>query len=359
MGYSVVWDEFTGTNRNERIRGDLYVVASTARIAPDLLKLAGAQTLYADNLPVHVWQFPHDPELPALELACDPEKLGKHVNDDVEVELLSYRPTRRAVVRASTSDHDIYAKVIRPVDVAQHVQRLHICEAAQLPTPRLVGSTPEGLILTSAVTGRALSAAYVRGENLDATFESLSTTLDSLPLIGRGLKRRPAWSERADQYARSIAASAPELASRARQAAADITQLRADADLGPLTATHGDFYEANILVSPATGQVTGLLDLDSFGPGYRADDWGCLLGHLSVLPSLNPKYAGLGALAQTWFARARREVDPVALAASSAGVVLSLVASARQRASTNWKKQALARMDVVDSWLARAGVRCA
>lgn len=354
VGYSVVWDRFHGDDRERRVREDLYLVATTATIRPDRLARADAKTLYADAMPVHLWEFPNDPELPALELACDPEPLSTFVGQRVDVELLGYRPTRRAVLRVEGEDENFYAKVVRPGAREALLHRHTAFEKARLPTPRVAKSNADGLVLTTAVTGTPLSQIYVRGGNLDVTFASLSATLEALPLIGLGLKRRPAWAERCEHYAHAASVSLPDIADRVGAAASEIRRYRAEADYGPIVPTHGDFYEANVLVSPSTGRVSGLLDLDTFGPGYRADDWGCLLGHLSVLPSLNSKYKNVGAITDRWFERARTEVDPVALAASAAGVALSLVASARQRGRSNWKKQALARLDVVEAWLVTA-----
>ncbi|MEW6957575.1 hypothetical protein [Trueperella pyogenes] len=74
VGYSVTWDRISHENsvREVRVRKDSYIVASTAKIAEANLDAVGAITLYADDLPVHIWQFPNDPELPALPTACDP-----------------------------------------------------------------------------------------------------------------------------------------------------------------------------------------------------------------------------------------------------------------------------------------------
>src|SRR5690606_15141007 len=77
-------------------------------------------------------------------------------------------------------------------------------------------------------------------------------------------------------------------------------------------------------------RLTGLLDVDSAGPGHRVDDLACLLGHMSVLPLLDPEAYRLvpGTFAR-WLAAADALVDPAALRARAAGVVLSLVAGAR------------------------------
>lgn len=356
VGYSVIWDRVSGagTTAQKRQREDSYLVASTAKIAQDKLDAVGAVTLYTDDLAVHVWEFPHDPELPALDLACDPERVSDLLGEDVEVELLGYRPTRRAVLRAHGYGQH-YMKVVRPDALDSLGSRHTACAEVGLPTPRIELTTAQGLVVTSAVVGEPLALSYQHGRNLDVTFHSLRRTLNSLPRIGLELTYRPAWAERCEHYARAAGAALPDIAERASAVAHEVRKIRDSADYGPLVPTHGDFYEANILLSPTTGQVSGLLDLDSFGPGYRADDWGCLLGHLSVLPSLSEKYRSVSAIRQDWFERASRDADPAAIAASAAGVVLSLVASARQRGRANWKKHALARLAVAERWLCIAG----
>ena len=45
--------------------------------------------------------------------------------------------------------------------------------------------------------------------------------------------------------------------------------------------THGDFHEGQLFV--AGGVITGVLDVDTVGPGRRADDLACLLAHLSTV----------------------------------------------------------------------------
>ncbi|MCI7305216.1 MULTISPECIES: phosphotransferase [Trueperella] len=353
VGYSVTWDEVRhkSSAREVRERQDGYIVASTAKISRDRLDDAGAITLYADDLPVHVWEFPGDPELPALADACDPEAMAQLVGE-CDVELLGYRPTRRAVLRVQGASGVHYTKVVRPNAVDGLVGRHRACAEAGLPVPRVVACRPDGLVVTSSVGGTPLAVSFQSGRDLPAIFRSLTSTLDALPPAALDLPYRPAWAERCEHYARAAGAAMPELAGRAGDLAAGILRVRKSAHYGPLVSTHGDFYEANVLVSG--GRVSGLLDLDSLGPGYRADDWGCLLGHLSVLPGLSEKYAGARRIQEDWYARAAHDADPAAIAASAAGVVLSLVASTRQRGRSDWKDQARCRLEVAEDWLARA-----
>ena len=85
-----------------------------------------------------------------------------------------------------------------------------------------------------------------------------------------------------------------------------VNYLMANSDPGPVITTHGDFYEANILMDSENNSVSALIDVDSLGPGYRVDDLGCLLGHISVLPYLAPQaYPHVPAELERWRRSAR------------------------------------------------------
>jgi len=141
------------------------------------------------------------------------------------------------------------------------------------------------------------------------------------------LQRRPPWADHARLYASSAALALPGEEPGLRALGAQIAELLACTDPGPVVATHGDLYEANLLVTGA--EITGLLDIDSVGPGHRVDDLACLLGHALVLPCLAPAaYPLVPATVRRWLAVFDTVVDPAALRARVAGVVLSLVAGA-------------------------------
>ncbi|WP_341854822.1 hypothetical protein [Brachybacterium sp. GPGPB12] len=92
----------------------------------------------------------------------------------------------------------------------------------------------------------------------------------------------------------------------------------------PHDVVHGDFYEAQVFVQD--GRVVGLLDIDTVGPGRRADDLACLLAHLSVLAD----YGNAGRIdrgmqqrvedaIRTWHETFQERVDPVELARAPQG----------------------------------------
>ncbi len=352
VGYTVIID-----NADTGVRKNLYVVASTAKIPacsiPNLRHLSAGETKVA------LWEYPYDPLLPALPTACNPEKMRELVGEPVELELLGYRPTRRAVVRVNRENKfPLYAKVVPLSEQDDLVRRVALMAETSIPTPTLVAQH-DGLVLLTQVSGVPLVQLFANVKRSDPNlpkllnhcFFSLSKTLSALPRTALQLPARPAWVDRCEQYAQAAAAVLPEVAERCYALARDIRAVLKTADMGALVPTHGDFYEANIYVDPTTGTVSGLLDLDSLGAGYRVNDWACLLAHLSVLSSLAPhKYKIVDEVVNSWFNRLSGSLDSVALAASTAGVVLSLVAGAGQGGMPQ-NTQARNRLRIAENWL--------
>ncbi|AMD87385.1 phosphotransferase [Actinomyces radicidentis] len=335
-----------------------YLCATTARLsnpnAPGLTRVAPTG---GDGPVVHVWRHPADPELPALAVACTPSMLSRRLGVAVKATMVAYRPTRRAVVRVTYPDSSTaYAKVLRPDHSSAFAERHRMLRAAGVPAPAVLRDDPDGLVLLSTGAGVPLSGLLSRGMDRDQAtrvFASLTGLLDALPASALQLSAHPAWSERARHYAHAAATVLPEHAARARAVADGVEQLMAATDAGPLVPVHGDFYEANVLMEGEG--VASLLDVDSLGPGRRVDDLACLLGHVSVLDHLAPaSYPHVRPVLERWTELAERQVDPVALRARCAGVVLSLVAGARREDGGPWRPDAEGRLARAESWLAQA-----
>lgn len=335
---------------------DEYMCATTAALtdpgAPNLVRIDGP-----GGIVVHVWRHPDDPELPGLATACDSAALSARLNSRVSLELLSYRPTRRAVVRATyQSGERAYAKVVRPSHAHSLVKRHVMLTEAGVPAPEVLLSDPSGLVLISEGVGEPLAnlLASGMGERTDQVLHALVHTLDKFPAKAAELTRRPSWSERSEHYAHAAATVLPKHKERLDALARGIQHLMANSDPGPIIATHGDFYEANILMDRQTAQVSAIIDVDSLGPGYRVDDLACLLGHISVLPYLAPSiYQNVPEELDRWVSLCERMVDPVALMARCAGVTLSLVAGARREDGSEWMSDAEGRLAAAELWLAR------
>lgn len=347
VGYSLTVRGLDGSVSSQ------YVCASTARLscadAPGLVRLE------RPDLPVqvHVWRHPNDPELPALPMACDPAAMSALLGRPVAVQMVGYRPTRRCVLRLLERDRPTaFLKVVRPRALPDLAARHELLAAAGVPAPRVVHSEPTGLAVLSVVTGTPLAQYLARGlADPEATFAAVNAVLDALPAGALDLQRHPSWSERVAHYAHAAATALPEAAAEAERIATAVEAAMADSDPGPVVPTHGDWYEANIVMADET-HVRSVLDVDSVGPGYRVDDLACLLAHMSVLPHLAPQvYPRVPEILERWWRVAQRQVDARALAARCAAVTLSLVAGARKPAGEAWRADANGRLAEAARWL--------
>ncbi|MBX9244935.1 aminoglycoside phosphotransferase family protein, partial [Actinotalea ferrariae] len=132
VGYAVRWAA-TGTAPTG---SEEYLVASTAPLPADAAAVPGCTTAVADGRPVTVWRFPADPALPGLADATSPAAVAAMLDvapHDVELQLVTYRPLRRAVVRVRTPGRTAYLKVVRPHTAADLVRRHALLLDAGLP----------------------------------------------------------------------------------------------------------------------------------------------------------------------------------------------------------------------------------
>ena len=346
---------------------DATVVHDGARARQTLGASVGLSTVGAD-LPgvlelsdgsrrVAVWRFPQDPGLPGLAAAADPEALARLLGDlgvagvsaaDVEVTVAAYRPRRRAVLRVRAPGAGVYVKVVRPSTVHDLHRRHVLLREAGLPVPRSLGWSEDGVLVLEPLTGAPMRRLLREPGAALPTADEVVGLLDRLPEGVLELPHRPAWSEHAGHYAAVVGAVLPSEADRARDLAAAVSSRVAGQ---PADApTHGDLYEAQLLVSG--GRISGLLDVDSAGPGRRADDLACLVAHVEVLATIDERQRDrLQRLSRGWARGLARQVDPDELRARVAGVTLSLATGPHRVQDPQWPAATTTRLDLVEEWL--------
>lgn len=347
--YLVTYRKDHPDGSGDEVTEHLYV--TTADVQGAVSKLS-----YQD-MALRVWRHPYDPRLPALVASCDPRTVTRWLADSgvavprgerAYIDLIAYRPLRRAVVRATVGGSDFYLKVLRPHRFASLSKRQAIVAAAQLTPPVLSEPTP-GVIITTKARGMSLTQVLANSSRNPAVLPppgSLVRLLDRLPQSVMALRRRDSWSERADFHGAAARAALPDQAGSIRVMVAEIQQILSLAPLGYAVPTHGDFYEANIFVE--NGQATQMIDLDALGPGHREDDLACVLAHMTVLPDLSQAhYPRLVEVTEAWRSEFEQRVHPAALRIRVAGVLLSLVAGTT-------RSHALTRLDLARAWLYRA-----
>ena len=131
-----------------------------------------------------------------------------------------------------------------------------------------------------------------------------------------------------------------------------VTAVGAAAGRHPVVPVHGDFYEAQLLVSE--GAVVGLLDVDTAGPGARIDDWATLVAHLALLERLAGDPAPITAYRARVQALLAGRVSGRQLAARVAGVLVGLATGPFRVQQAGWGAATEARVALAEEW---AGLR--
>lgn len=313
----------------------------------------GATVLEDGSVRVAVWRFPYDPWLPALPSACDPGALARLLEDvgcgggPVRYRVRAYRPGRRAVIEVTGAYGRLFIKVVRPSRVDALHQRHRLLTDAGVPAPAGLGFTPDGLVVLQALPGRTLRDVLREGGGRAPSAQAVLGMLDRLPPELASGTARASWAAKAPHYAAVVGAALPELAAQASELAEEVA---VGVGSGPVVAVHGDLYESQLLVEG--GRISGLLDVDTAGPGERVDDLGCLLGHLSVLAQIDRERAdAINRLGAAYLAAFAGLVDPAELRRRTAAVVLSLATGPHRVQEAGWQAATRARLDLATRWL--------
>ena len=158
---------------------------------------------------------------------------------------------------------------------------------AGVPAPVVAAATADFLLVLRELAGRPLAHA-IFDEPMPCTAENLIMLLDSMPAAVAALPRRPPWTDAVATYAEIIRAALPSADPQLRWLTDQITGGLAGLEPGR-EPTHGDFHEGQLFV--ARGVITGLADIDTIGPGRRADDLACLIAHLSTVQRMTTEQA--------------------------------------------------------------------
>ncbi|MEV4901876.1 aminoglycoside phosphotransferase family protein [Citricoccus sp. NPDC055426] len=303
------------------------------------------------------WFHPHDPLLTGLALASDPDSVVSLWGGGgalVDLQTISYRPLRRAVLRAvvsgDTGQRTLFLKVMRPGLATRLHHRHTLLAAAGVPVPAVLGPPVADVLALEQGQGAVLATAIMADGARHIQPADVLGVLDRMPQELVELPRREAWSDRIVDYGHAAATALPGQAQRIRSLVEHLRRQLDTTDRGPVVPTHGDFYEANLLVS--RNRISGVLDIDGAGPGHRVDDLACFLGHLAVLPAVDHRYVYVDQALRRFHSSFVAGVDPAALACRSSAVALSLVAGARDSGRRDWQASARQRLDIAESLLA-------
>ena len=332
--------------------------------------LAGATVVAGEYggepVEVGVWRWPQDPALPALQIASDPTLLsgllrahGLPIGAAPEIAVRAYRPTQRAVLEVRDGDNRWFVKVVRPAAVAD-LRIRHDLLSALLPVPPVLAYASEGIVVLPEASGTLLRDLLSSDCGSDtAAFPApgeLEKLLDALPDDLTQLRPNRSILHRVHDSAEVLricaesdplvsATQAAELASEATRVVEGALSVSQEPPEPP-APVHGDFYHGQLLANGS--RITGLLDVDTAGPGERADEWATLIGYLSVLGLSHTPARGY---CDAVFAHAERRIDPGALRRRIAAVVLGLATAPFRARLENWPKHTAGRLALARTWL--------
>lgn len=342
-------------------RGSQALVAATGEHIPPGATIVTGE--YRDEpVDVGVWHWALDPALPALRTAAHPTLLaeflaaqGVPIDGTLNITLRAYRPTQRAVLEVRDAASRWFVKVVRPEAVAELLVR-HALLSTRLPVPPVVAHSCDGLIVLPEAHGTLLAeglrsdcAPLVDPAQLEAVHDALPGDLMSL----RGPRSILQRVHDSKQVLRTCVTSDPnvptsvaaELESEASRLADGILSAGAHA-AEPLVPVHGDFYYGQLLTEGS--RITGLLDVDTAGPGERVDEWATMIGYLSVLGLSQPRARTYCDAIHTY---ARRRVDPRDLRRRTAAVVLGLASAPFRARLADWPERTADRLELARTWL--------
>src|SRR5699024_437615 len=173
---------------------------------------------------VRVWRYPPDPGLPMLPHVCYPDVVTRTLHDlgvvlgpdpaaPITIDVVSYRPGRRAVLRASQGDAAVFLKVMQPHRSGEIVDRHQRLLGAGVPVPEVIAHR-DGLVVLEELPGRPLARAVI-DEGVDAcSAADLVALVDRLPASMYPLPLRPPWTDSVEFYANIVASSVPALGPR-------------------------------------------------------------------------------------------------------------------------------------------------
>ncbi|MHA6511182.1 phosphotransferase [Tessaracoccus sp. Z1128] len=333
--------------------GDRTELLGVSARTGDLLPSDARAEIFDDgHRRVAVWVYPQDPDLLGLPRAAFPDSMAETLNDggvlagpvrpdQLTLTMVGYRPRRRAVVKVVVSDprEVFYVKVLRERVFADIHAKHVMLRRAGVPAPEVALATADHLLVLRELPGTALARALFEPGD-PCTPEELVALLDAMPASVATLERRPPWAEAVAHYSAMVTATLPELEEELSGLTSRIASGLAAFPLGD-EPTHGDFHEGQLRV--ADGRVVGILDVDTIGPGRRADDLACLIGHLSTIQRMTaPQEAKVRDLLARWVPVFDRRVDPVELRLRAAAVVISLATGPYRSQEVDWRQQTVA-----------------
>lgn len=255
------------------VEGDYFVDTSGLDVAVETgMALPGV---------ARIWMHPADPHLPALAPTAYGgaaglllSRIGHEATDATA--MVAYRPGRRAVLTVPTREGVVWLKVVRPSRVEPIVESHALLAASGIPVPSILAWSPEGLIALASAEGAPATEVAWHPEALLDVAEEVQSRFAQVPLrrtARTGLEDRLPW------YTAKLAAVAAQ--PDAVRLISEQTAAALDVGRGEPRSIHGDLHLGQLFLTGDGPEVSlaGIIDVDTAGRGFAADDSAAFLSH--------------------------------------------------------------------------------
>jgi Phosphotransferase enzyme family len=333
---------------NSETTSETFVAATGDRVPVE-----GAAVFEDGTNRVAVWRWPHDPFLPGLSEALDPALVGSLLDDlgvdggAVQIRTRAYRPGRRAVVEVTGRRGRLFLKVVRPGRVEElHLRHRSLVE--HLPVPDSLGWSDSGILVLTALPGETLRSGLRSTRQPLPQPEAVSQLLDRFPSQLADERPHRDLITLVSHHSSVISETVPAVKTKLEATLEVFTAGRED-DPGPVTAVHGDLYEAQLMVN--RGRITGLLDIDTAGSGFRVDDFANFCAHLSVLAQMTDRPRQVRRFGASLLSHAEMLHPRPVLRRRIAAAVLGLATGPFRVLEANWEANTARRLDLAIQWM--------
>jgi aminoglycoside phosphotransferase (APT) family kinase protein len=284
--------------------------------------------------------------------------LGDVVTGPVELEVVAYRPTERAVVRTTDANGRVrYVKITAPDTTAALVDRHVRLGAAGVPVPAVLAADTElGWLAMAELAGPTLRERLRAGTPpwpRPDTFVDAIARIRSVELTDAA-PRRPRCLD-AGGHARMLASVMPSERHRLGELIDRFEPLAEQALARSGPTVHGDLHEGQLVVDGE--RIIGVLDIDDLGPGDPIDDMATVLGHLRYRAGTagDGSGAAIHAYADDLWRGFASSTDPSVLDAVTAAVLVGLATGPFRIQQLDWPTVVGGQLDLAERLLDSAG----
>lgn len=312
--------------------------------------LPGTVTVTADTptgpLEVGVWRWPFDPVLAGLAAAVDTEAVASLLGLDgreVQLDVVAYRPTERAVIAVSTPQGvHCYLKVVAPEAVDTIAARHVALTSAGVPAPDvMICHSATGVLALKPLRGPTWRELIKAEATMWVDLDEFDRLADAFAEVRLDAPALPSRLGDAALHARMLSTVLPRLRDRIEPLIE-----RFEHAVAPVadTTVHGDLHEAQLVVRD--GRIVGVLDIDDAGPGSAIDDRANVLARLLFRSTLD--HSGRTDLAEYAHAlrtASLRRFDAKQLDLHTSAALVGLATGPFRMQGTDWRSEVTALIE--------------